>query len=84
MLPPLGPSQPPGFHAPQLVEATSDAQVVRGHDQSGSGLCEMAEHLVHHVGGSRAIELPGRLVGEQQGGPRDECARESHTLDLAS
>src|SRR5918912_50632 len=58
-------------------------RVVRDHDD---GLVEAVVHLLKHVqddGGVLRIEVAGRLVGQDDGGPCDDGARERDALLLA-
>src|ERR1044072_9430835 len=59
-------------------------RVVRDHDD---GLVEAVVHLLKHVqddGGVLAVEVSGRLVGEDDGGRRDDSAGEREALLLAA
>ncbi len=52
--------------------------------QRGAGLGAQAEQQVHHRIAGGLIEIAGRLIGQQQPGPRGEGAGERHALLLAA
>lgn len=56
---------------------------MRGHDDGGTGPVDPVQEL-HDADGGLRVEVAGRLVGDQQGGPVDEGAGDGDALLLAA
>src|SRR6185437_14037732 len=76
--------QSPIAHFQHPVDASRKTSVV-GNDQQGSaaGPGERGQHRKHLQGGF-LIQIPGRLVGQQQSRLMYECSRNRDTLLLAA
>src|SRR5258706_12086686 len=60
-----------------------DALIVRRHHHRGAGAIDAIEQP-HDADGRRGVEVPGRLVGEQDQRSVDEGARDRHPLLLST
>ena len=72
-------------HQPQLpFHACGKFDVVRDDDQAGVLFAVEVAHQVEHRIGRVAVEIAGRLVGQDARWPRDQCAGNGDTLTLAA
>src|SRR5437773_2075675 len=65
------------------LRVRSDVLLVRHHDDCDSALVEVLKNS-HDLDTGSAVEVAGRLIGEQHLGIVDQRARNGHTLLLAA
>src|SRR5262245_22487547 len=70
-------------HQPARVVLIHERNVVRGNDDRGAGLVELDEQAQQALR-QRRINVAGRLVGEQELGPRNHRARNRGALLLSA
>ena len=70
--------------AQDAVAAPGQRHVVGDQDQGRALGARQLEQEVHHLLAGGAVEIAGRLVGQQELGPADEGARHGNPLLLAA
>ena len=76
--------QPPLTQHEAAVAEVCEAFVVRGEEGAGARLAAEGEEEGADLRARARVEVPRRLVGEDEPGPRDEGAGDGHALLLAA
>src|SRR5215472_10462442 len=66
------------------LAAFGDARIVRDQEQGGAVPCLMLEQAIDDEPAGGGVEIPRRLIGEQQFRPGDKGTGDRHTLLLTA